>query len=206
MQTLASSLFVAFCALGLFLSLRLFGDFSAVARLQTQPAGAAQAQQVSGRTFQAASPDRLVAYAMQLPVEDGESLEEATALVENALQKNPDMPFAWALLAYFDSRSENGLGERGLEALRESYSRCLVCNRELIHWRLEFVLANWPKVTEDIRMSAFESADFLRWWYLEYEYLADLRTAAQGAGIPFAAYQRKINTPVRPNELPLAED
>lgn len=205
-STLASVLFLAFCVTGILLSVRIYGDHNAVRVLTSGRAQAEASPQVSDHQRATISPERLVARAMQLQADDGETLARAKSMVEAALDKNPDQPFAWALLAYFDSRSDSGLGETGLEALRESYDRCLVCNRELIHWRLEFILANWPKVSEDIRQSAFESADFLRWWYLEYDYLAELRTNAQEAGIPFAAYQRQIKTPVRPNELPLAED
>ena len=205
-STLASALFLLFCAAGLLLSVRLYGEYGTVSQLRSGTASALTAQPSSGSTATAGSPERLIAQAVRIAGSETGDLDRATAFVEAALDKNPDQPYAWALLAYLDARSESGLGEVGLNALRRSYALCLVCNRDLIHWRLEFILANWPRVSEDIRLSAFESADFLRWWYLEYDYLARLRQTAHEAGIPFAAYQRKINTPVRPNELPRQEN
>lgn len=124
------------------------------------------------------------------------------ALLERALEADPNHPNVWSLLAFLRARRSNEFTESAAAALREANQRCTLCNRAELQWRLTFTLKNWDQMPEDLRMSAFVGADFLRWWYLEYDYLGQVRESAKVMGIPFDAYRRKVGTPVRPNEIP----
>lgn len=126
-----------------------------------------------------------------------------TQLLKIALEKDGEDPFAWANYSYLKTRETGHMANEAIEALRTSIELCRVCDRALIKWRLEYVLATWDNVPEDIRLAVFEGADVLRWWHLEYEYLSELRRRAETVNIPFLAYQRRVGTRVRPQEIGL---
>ena len=149
-----------------------------------------------------ASPDVLKALARHSILQGDEPIEYAIDRLESSLEGNPSQADAMALLAYAHALQTGEADKAANQALRESFSLCLLCDEDLTKWRLEFVLAYWPGIDEDNRMSAFEGADFLRWWHLEYAYIDQLRDHAEARGTPFSDYQRKVATPVRPNEVP----
>lgn len=150
-----------------------------------------------------ASPDVLKAIARHSILQGDEPIQYAIDRLEGSLERNPLQADAMALLAYAHALEAGKADSATNQALRESFSLCLLCDEDLTRWRLEFVLAYWPGIDEDNRMSAFEGADFLRWWHLEYAYIDQLRDHAEARGTPFSEYQRKVATPVRPNEVPL---
>ncbi len=131
---------------------------------------------------------------------------ENIKLIEAALKKDPEDAFAWANYSYLKTRISGQLDNQAAEALRTSIRLCRLCDRTLIKWRLEYVLASWNDVPEDIRLAVFEGADVLRWWHLDYEYLRTLRLKAEAANIPFLTYQRRVGTKIRPQEIGLRAD
>ena len=148
-----------------------------------------------------ASADRRVRLAERL-VEAGATHDvEARALLKQALADDPNAPTAWSLLAFVEHRISGAFSPDAQTAFRRSVEVCPMCNADLIRWRLDFVLANWDDTPEDLRKAAFVGADFLRWWHLDYEFVASRRALAISQGIPFVQYQRAVNTPVRPEEI-----
>ena len=131
---------------------------------------------------------------------------ENIKLIETALKKDPADPFAWANYSYLQTRLSGQLDNQATEALRTSIQLCRLCDRTLIKWRLEYVLAAWNDVPEDVRLAVFEGADVLRWWHLDYEYLRKLRLKAEAKNIPFLTYQRRVGTKIRPQEIGLRAD
>ncbi len=143
-----------------------------------------------------------VEIAEKLGAQSAENASLAATYLRRALAKNENKPFAWAYLAYLESRIDGELNEASATALKRSIELCPLCDPELLKWRLEFVLFHWDAAEEGLRVAAFEGADVLRWWYLEYDYLDDVRDRSEQAGIPFSLYQRKVGSNVRPNEIP----
>lgn len=126
-------------------------------------------------------------------------------LLESALAVAPNDATAWALLSFLHTRHSDAFTPEAENALRESIARCPLCSKALLRWRLTFTLQHWDPVPEDVRMAAFEGADFLRWWYLDNDYLRQVGGNAEARGIPFDEYRRKVNTKIRPNEIPQAK-
>ena len=189
---------VTFCVGGLVLA---WQDFNDQAQVRAVDAGATP---LIDRLSDAevSSPDILKSLARHSILHGEDPIDVAISKLRRSLEINPDQPDAHALLAYALALDAGRATEAVNIDLRESFRQCLFCDEELTKWRLEFVLAYWPGIDEGNRLSAFEGADFLRWWHLQYDYLAELRERSEARGIPFAEYQRKISTPVRPNEVP----
>ena len=200
-----SILFVVFCGIGGLLSLRLYCDVATVDSMKSGIDSGEFVNRARELVDADAAPAILLTAAQGLDLSAPESVELAKSLTAVAARKAPARPLTWAFMAYLEAYPMGKLGEAGTSAIRRSFEVCGYCDEDLIKWRLEFVLSHWADIDEDLKLSAFESADFLRWWHLEYDYLDALRASAEEAGIPFSEYQRKIRTPVRPNELPAAE-
>ncbi len=143
----------------------------------------------------AAKLETLSELSLQLPTPDTGS---AYAAAQRATQIDPSRAFAWANLAWLESKRASGrVNQATLDALTKSMDACPLCSEDLIRWRFNFVLANWQYVPEAMRRRAFEQADLLRWIGPNAEFLADMRARARQAGIPFDAYRASVNTPVR---------
>lgn len=143
-----------------------------------------------------------ISVASILSAENPGNDRESIALLERALAVDPHHPDAWSLLAFLRAREASEFTDLAASALRESNERCSLCNRAELKWRLTFTLRHWDQVPEDLRISAFIGADFLRWWYLESEFLRQVGRSAIEMEIPFGDYRRMVRTPVRPNEIP----
>jgi hypothetical protein len=114
---------------------------------------------------------------------------------------DPARAHAWAQLAWLESRKNGKITAAALDALTRSMTACPLCSQDLIRWRLNFVLANWGAIPDDLRRQAFEQADILRWIGQNREFLAEMRVKAEGAGIPFDDYRSSVKTPVRTWDL-----
>jgi hypothetical protein len=126
--------------------------------------------------------------------------DEATAFVaaRRATQLDPSRAFAWAILAYLETRRTNGtVNELALDALTKSMDACPLCDQDLIRWRFNYVLAHWEQMPEPIRKRAFEHADLLRWIGPNAEFLAEMRYKARLKDVPFDAYRSAVKTPAR---------
>ena len=146
-------------------------------------------------------PTEWIATASQLAAQDPARNDDAIALLEAALDANPNHPNAWAQLAYLYAIRAGGFDDAAAHALQNSIDLCPYCGREILRWRFTFVLQHWDAVPESLRADVFSGADFLRWWYLDYTYLNSVRGDALERGIPFDAYRRNVNTPIRPSEV-----
>lgn len=142
------------------------------------------------------SPDYLEAIAelsLQQP-----TVDEASAFVaaRRATQLDPSRAFAWAILAYLETRQQKGkVNGVALDALTKSMDACPLCDQDLIRWRFNYVLTNWDAMPEAIRARAFEHADLLRWIGPNAEFLAEMRYKAGLNGIPFDTYRAQVKTP-----------
>ena len=125
----------------------------------------------------------------------------AINVLEKALEADASHPDAWALLSFLHTRRAGRFTEGSGRALQTSFDLCGYCSADLLRWRFTYVLRHWSDVSEASRLAAFSGADFLRWWYLEYEFLEEVRAQADANGIPFDAYRKKVGTHVRPNEV-----
>lgn len=123
--------------------------------------------------------------------------ETALRLARQTVQKDPNRGSAWATIAYVESDLAKTANPASIEALRKSMDVCPLCSPELIRWRFNFVLANWPAVPEDMRSKAFDQADMLRWTGEHAEFLAEMRAKAIARGIPYDAYRGAVDTPAR---------
>jgi hypothetical protein len=130
-----------------------------------------------------------------------QDLEAAQLAAKKAVEADPSRSHAWALLAYVESVKAGKATPQALDALTRSMSACPLCDQDLIRWRLNFVLANWTAVPEELRRRAFEHADMLRWIGQNSEFLAEMRMKAVGAGIPFDEYRSAVDTPMRTWDL-----
>ena len=141
------------------------------------------------------------ATARALIEKDQSSDDLAIHLLERALLRDRYDYHAWALLSYARTRAAGEFSSSAADALRNSIQYCPLCDAPLLRWRLVFVMANWTETPEQIRVSVFEGADFLRWWHLDGNFLGNARTTALQQGIPFDEYRANVNTPVRANEI-----
>jgi len=164
--------------------------------LQADAAGVTRA--IEQDWSKSASPDyveTLAELGMQMPVVDTGS---AYVAASRATELDPSRAFAWAQLAYLETRRASGkVNEASLAALTRSMDACPLCDDALIGWRLNFVLTNWNTMPETLRKRAFEQADVLRWIGPNAEFLAEMRIKARQNGIPFDAYRAAVNTPAR---------
>ena len=127
--------------------------------------------------------------------------EQAMQAAARATGKDPSRAGAWALQAYLETNKAKQVNAKALDALSKSMAACPLCSEDLIRWRLNFVLANWTAIPDDMRRKAFEQADILRWMGDNGEFLAEMRIKAGQAGIPFDEYRSAVNTPVRTWDL-----
>ncbi|GAB5455369.1 MAG: hypothetical protein Hens2KO_15980 [Henriciella sp.] len=146
-------------------------------------------------------PQEWIATATQLTADSSEQDGLSIELLQRALASSPHHPHAWALLSFLQARHAKAFDDQAESSLQKSFAYCPYCDRALLRWRFTFALQHWEKSNEETRMAAFSGADFLRWWYLDYEFLSTVRDAALLERIPFDEYRRRVNTPVRPNEL-----
>ncbi len=158
------------------------------------------AQEISeeGRSV---SPETLVSLAEQLVALGPDHDDEARELLLRALERDEGRPYAWTLLAFVETRRTGTFSADARDALARSLEVCPLCEKELLRWRLEFVITHWDEVPASIRAEVFRGADFLRWWHLDAEFLQIQKERAAARGIPFADYQRAVNSPVRPHEI-----
>ncbi len=131
--------------------------------------------------------------------------ERALLAARRAVEKDPGRPYAWATIAFLESRDGKAT-PAAFEALEKSMDACPVCSAELIRWRLNFVLTNWSTAPEALRRKAFEHADLLRWSGDSGEFLAEMRIKAIQADVPFDEYRAAVNTPVRSWDIGPAPD
>ncbi len=132
--------------------------------------------------------------SLQLPTPDTGS---AYAAAQRATQIDPSRAFAWASLAWLETKRGSGtVNPAAINALTKSMDACPLCDEGLIRWRFNFVLANWQAMPEAVRHRVFEQADLLRWNGPNAEFLADMRAKAWSAGVPFDSYRAAVNTPV----------
>lgn len=162
----------------------------------------AHALSLAGRN-QVSHPGEWVATARAIDDNTSAQNETAIALLRAALAEDERDPGAWAHLSFLLTRQAGSFSEEAQAALRKSVELCPYCETSLLKWRFTFVLSNWDNVPEDLRMAAFSGADLLRWWHLEYDFLADVRTEALALGIPYDEYRTRIDTPMRKNEIGL---
>lgn len=142
--------------------------------------------------------ETLAELGLQVEPQEAERAMQAAA---SATAKDPSRAGAWVLQAYLETRKAKQVNPAALEALSKSMTACPLCSEELIRWRLNFVLANWASIPDDVRRKAFEQADILRWMGDNGEFLAEMRIKAKQAGIPFDEYRSAVNTPVRTWDL-----
>jgi len=135
-----------------------------------------------------------------------ENTARAISLLESALSAAPEDYQSWALLAFFRKQEDGNLSPEAALNLSKSIEACPYCSKSLLRWRFTFVLDNWDAVSEEVKLSAFSGADFLRWWHLDYDYLDQVRSEAISRSIPFDQYRLKVDTPARPNEISVDED
>lgn len=146
-------------------------------------------------------PIEWISTATQLSASRSDQDALAIKLLEAALKEDPAHPRAWTLLSFLRTREAGEFTPAAETALQKSNELCGFCERDLLRWRLTYTLQHWADADETTRMAAFRGADFLRWWYLEYDFLNQVRANAIERGIPFDQYRRDVNSPVRPNEV-----
>ena len=148
-----------------------------------------------------AGPEIMLAAAEALNLSDAGAPETAVSLVRSSLALQPHQPFAWAELAFYQTRMKGYLDETALYALQTSVEQCGYCDQELLRWRLSFAIDNWDSIPEPVRLDIFRGAEFLRWWHIDGAFLAEARQRATALGIDFKHYQRQVVSNVRPHEI-----
>jgi hypothetical protein len=131
-------------------------------------------------------------------------LPAARAAAERAVAADPSRAHAWAALAYFEYLGSAGAATpKAVDAIAKSMAACPLCDHSLIRWRFNFILANWARFPDELRRQAFEQADLLRWAGApeDVDFLAEMRTKANAAGLPYDEYRGAVATPVRTWEL-----
>jgi hypothetical protein len=144
----------------------------------------------------------LFAAADRMDAGDHSGRELGMQLLKAGLEQSPHNADALARLSYLQSLDAGRFSRDAAESLNLSIKQCGYCSKDLLRWRLQYVLLYWQDVPEQIRRSVFQGADFLRWWHSDHEFLADARRYAQSELIPFNQYQRAVGSQVRPHELP----
>lgn len=157
-----------------------------------------QAQDILGS---GAAPEVLLAAAQALHLGDPGAARTAVSLTRASLAKQPDQPFAWAELAFYQTRLKGRLDDEAILALQTSVDQCGYCDKQLLRWRLSFALDHWAALPESLRLEIFRGAEFLRWWHIDGAFLAEARQHATALGIDFREYQRRVVSDVRPHEV-----
>lgn len=123
----------------------------------------------------------------------------ARAAAERAVAIDPSRAQVWARIAWLDYLDTHTVTPEAVDALNRSIEACPLCDADLVRWRFNFVLANWASVPETLRHKVFEGADLLRWAGepSDADFLAEMRTKATAAGIPYDQYRAAVATPVK---------
>ncbi|MEO0550341.1 MAG: hypothetical protein AAFZ91_10495 [Pseudomonadota bacterium] len=192
--------------MGFFICMAIFAldirsDEQRIERIQNGQVDAMSLADTMLGSGEATSPRELIALAEQISQETGAKDARANGLLSRALEIEPRLPSAHAQLTYLQTKQAGRPTESAIEHLEASFWDCPYCNQDLLRWRLAYVIMHWRDIPEEVRLQAFAGADVLRWWYLDYEFLDQIRKEAISKGIAFNAYQRKIYTPVRPSEI-----
>jgi len=148
-----------------------------------------------------AGPQVLLSAAEALELTTPEAAKIAISLTRASLSQQPQQPFAWAELAYYQSRLHGRVDDAALSAFRTSIEQCGYCDQDLLRWRLGFALDHWDDIPEEVRLEVFRGAEFLRWWHMDGAFLAEARERATALGIDFRGYQRKVVSDIRPHEI-----
>lgn len=205
-KLISSALIVAALAVGVWLAWSQSQSMKRISQLQQgalDPVAHAQSLLATQRADKSAE---WVETASAIADQSADHDALAIQLLKAALAENPYFPRGWALLAFLHTRDAGSFTAEAERALERSIEVCPLCSKELLRWRLTFVLEHWTNVSEDTRVAAFVGADLLRWWHLDYEYLSRVRTEALGRGIAFDTYRKKVNSPVRTNEIGVRTD
>lgn len=125
----------------------------------------------------------------------------AVRMTRAGLALQPEQPFAWASLAYFQTQLTGHADALAIDALRRSVQQCGYCDRDLLRWRLNFAIEHWSSIPRDLRLDIFRGAEFLRWWHIDGAFLAEAREKAEARGIDFRAWQHEVVSHVRPHEI-----
>ena len=143
-------------------------------------------------------PTRLLKLAEAMATGDKSERELARKLTERALNHDDLNPGGWALISYLETTEAGTFSEAATAAMRKSLEICRLCdNRELLRWRLSYILQTWKNVPEDIREGVFEGADLLSWRYGDDQFLQEQKAFANQYGIPFADYLIQSRASIR---------
>ena len=113
--------------------------------------------------------------------------------VRKALEINPHNPYAWAHLAYLITFTEEAVTPEAIEALKQSIYHCLYCDIELSKWRLEYMLANWQQLPDEIHAEARHHATLLKAYPGEHAYLRDKIIRARPNDIELGVQTQELN-------------
>lgn len=89
--------------------------------------------------------------AVRLPSPD---VYSARVHVVQALRKDTARPYAWAHLAYLETRRAGHTTQTAVDALRQSVDACPSCDADLAIWRAEFIVADWWRMPADLKTTA----------------------------------------------------
>lgn len=187
--------------LGFWLSLESSDNNIRVSRIQSGDIDALKNASALAQARRVEHPIEWIATATKLSADGPDQDSLAIKLLEDALEEDPAHPRAWTLLSFLRTRNAGEFTADAETALQKSNALCGFCERDLLRWRLTYTLQHWANAEESTRKAAFNSADFLRWWYLDYEFLNQVRADALERGISFDQYRRDVNSPVRPQEV-----
>lgn len=187
--------------LGLWLSLESSDNNIRVSRIQSGDTNALTNASALAQRARPEHPIEWIATATKISADGSDQDLLAIKLLEDALKEDPAHPRAWTLLSFLRTRNAGEFTADAEAALQRSNALCGFCERDLLRWRLTYTLQHWANTEESTRKAAFNGADFLRWWYLDYEFLNQVRADALERGISFDQYRRDVNSPVRPQEV-----
>ena len=148
-----------------------------------------------------AGPKVMLSAAEALELTSPEAARVAISLPRASLSQQPKQPFAWAELAYYQSRLKGRVDDAALRAFQTSIDQCGYCDQDMLRWRLGFALDHWDDMPEEVRLDVFRGAEFLRWWHMDGAFLAEARERADALGIDFREYQHKVVSDIRPHEI-----
>ncbi len=121
--------------------------------------------------------------AVRLPSPDAYS---ARVHIVQALHKDSDRPYAWAHLAYLESRRAGRTTQDTINALRQSIRACPSCDANLAIWRAEFILADWWRMPADLQKAASDELNDRLLQPEHAERAAAIRSRALALGIDIA--------------------
>jgi|GEM_PF-1532135 len=192
--------FLVFLAL-LALAVREWLVLDAESRVGSADLDAVSLAQEISEEGRSVTPETLVSLAERLVELGPDHDDRAREFLLRALARDEGRPYAWTLLAFVETRRTGMFSAEARDAFARSVQVCPLCEKDLLRWRLEFVITHWDEVPASIRADVFQGADFLRWWHLDADFLQTQKERAAARGIPFADYQRAVNSPVRPHEI-----